>query len=264
MHPQSRNTVLVSLAAIIVCSVCVYTAVRAYGQAGQALVTITIQPLDDNRAQGALHNWANSAVTAYAYTTSSVAHPTIMPASITQHDTAIEPGVGRIFPGQDLTVMLGRFLPPDTPNATFRAALFQDGSAYGDPVWVTSLRNRRTYYAQSLATAASDLSALAQKAPDPQSLFAQLKQQMQARMAAVPTVMSQISDLSDRALVLQLSLDHMNHVSMLSFAYPLPGFRSASCTAGAAVSLCAQLMLSGIQNSESLVAAAIGTPAVVP
>jgi len=98
------------------------------------------------------NNASSSALTAYAWTSTYHGLTTdgkFAPDFITQHeitDAAFKPTVKPIVPGQELT-----FQPSGlSPEFVFRAAVWADGTTYGDPVWIRRILHIREVAAKNL------------------------------------------------------------------------------------------------------------------
>jgi hypothetical protein len=77
-------------------------------------------------------------------------------------DSALTP-VKPVPPGQQVSMSCGGSNATDR-ECTFRAALFADGSIYGDPIWGQRIMSRRKYAALVLGDEIQDLLAVAQPA----------------------------------------------------------------------------------------------------
>jgi hypothetical protein len=166
--------------------------------AGQPLTT-AVTVLADGRTQLTIHNSSGVWMTAYATETTDSEHKR---SATWFQDSMLAGGVTTTAPGSDFNIIVAQ--PNEHPLVTFHAALFQDGSTFGDSDWVQRLQNRRLYAAQAFALALADLSALAPSATSPADLAQRLKDQGQARVSALPaaSTTAQAIDKNDRVLML--------------------------------------------------------------
>jgi hypothetical protein len=75
--------------------------------------------------------------------------------ALTYNDALFQFGVKRVPPGVPIPFIVGG---ADT-QIQVQAAIFQDGSTYGDPQWIEGLRKRRVYYLQALDAFLAELRA---------------------------------------------------------------------------------------------------------
>jgi len=184
-----------------------YWGVSALAQTLQQPVTTTTVVLNDGRTQLTIHNRSSVPMTAYAV---DAVEPF---ARGTQHqnwinDSTLARSLAPISPGSDVSLIVAQ--AGDHPLVTFHAALFQDGSIYGETDWIQRLQNRRAYMTQALALAISDMQALAPTAESPADLAAKLDKQQQARI-----------DLLPKATNRAVNLDNWDHVQAFRAKYPV-------------------------------------------
>ncbi len=127
----------------------------AYGQRQPVVPLVTTQ--NDGTTQLVLHNYGLSAITAYAYSATfwNGTHRGGVDAFV---DSKILISASPIPPNGEISVKVGN--PQEAGfQCQFEAALFADGSGYGDPVWINRIKNRRQYLLTALAAASTDLAS---------------------------------------------------------------------------------------------------------
>ncbi len=173
---------ILGIAARVGLTVCLVVTAPAQSS-GQPLATgVTVLP--DGTTQFTIHNSTSVALTAYVVeTTTTTASESA--GSFGWFRDSMQSDVRPVDVASDANLIVAR--PNQHPQVTFRAALFQDGSVFGDSGWVLRLQNRRTYAARALASALADTSALAPAATSLVDLGQKLKVREQAAIAALQT-----------------------------------------------------------------------------
>jgi hypothetical protein len=155
--------------------------IHALAQSSPRAVTAITTVLADGRTQLTLHNGSSLSLTAYAVESQESNTGANHFVEFIE-DSTLASRFAPVSPGSDYSIIVAR--PNDHPVVTFYAALFQDGSAFGDGAWIKRLENRRLYAAQALASALADLRALAPAATSPRDLAEKLSAQEQTHISA--------------------------------------------------------------------------------
>jgi hypothetical protein len=140
----------------------------AFGQAEVEARTNVILP--DGRRNLVVANHSNKTITAFAY------HVTFLVGSDPERawdefqDNVLLPGERAVLPGEVLSMPAGiqfhsalEQKKTIVSTADFRAAVFDDGSAFGDPAWVARIRDRRLLVIQMLDAQIAALRAASAK-----------------------------------------------------------------------------------------------------
>jgi hypothetical protein len=168
---------------IVGISLILYLVSIAMAQSLKEPVAAITTVLPDGRTQITIHNGSNVLLTAFAIdatqiTTRGRERHSWLP------DSTLAKGVTPIPPGGDFSIVVAR--ASEHPTVKFRAALFQDGSSFGESVWIQRLKNSRRYSTAAVAAALADMRALAPSSATPADLAKKLDQQKQMRIAGLP------------------------------------------------------------------------------
>jgi hypothetical protein len=115
-------------------------------------------------------------------------------AALVFRDAYIEDSVVSLSPGQQ------RSLPVGGPGLTVSqaqilAAVFEDGSTFGDPAWVRILQMRRGYYLTALNAGIADLGTGASENLTPQLLAQLLTSSQSSQISAINTLGGGVTDM---------------------------------------------------------------------
>jgi len=120
-------------------------------------------------------------VTAFAYSNWGItkgAAPKSAPISIL--DAAWEPFLSPILPGQQVTMPFNLAQDPARPAPAAIAAIFADGSSWGDPNWVQRMVQQRKYLLHRLTESLEDLQYAQTQGTDRETLVLQLQTNLSA------------------------------------------------------------------------------------
>jgi hypothetical protein len=143
--------------------------------------------LPDGRRNLVVSNHTGKTVTAFAYTTTSRDRSgRELPAVDFFHDSAIAGGQKTVPPGAQMAfpagpASAGGVIP--VVKVEFHAAVFDDGSAFGDPLWVARIRDRRVMAIQALDDQLAILADAATKVAAGQITQEALADEIRGRMA---------------------------------------------------------------------------------
>lgn len=158
--------------------------------------------LPDGRRNLVVSNHSNKTITAFAYTaTSQVRSGPEQHVEDFFHDSVMAGGQKPVPPGAQMTFPAGRAslgAVVSVLKVEFRAAVFDDGSAFGDPAWVARIRDRRGMAIQALDDELAILGDAAAKAAGGQITQEALVDRIHGRAAA------RVSGTSDQDIALLL------------------------------------------------------------
>ena len=119
-----------------------------------AQLSTAVNELGDGRSQVTITSTSGVPLEAFVATWITP-EPSGGHTASTYNDALFHFGVNRVPPGAPTTFIVGS---ADT-QIQVQAAIFQDGSTYGDPQWIEGLRKRRVYYLQALDAFLDELHA---------------------------------------------------------------------------------------------------------
>jgi hypothetical protein len=123
-----------------------------------APLVVDIGPTANGRLQLTLTNHAKAPITAYVYTTTFQAAGARAVEGEFFRDSAFQAAERPIQPNQQV-IRLVDAAGQTNVQCQFRAALFADGTAFGDASWAQRILLQRAYTAQALQWVRSDLTA---------------------------------------------------------------------------------------------------------